>query len=112
MPTDLASDGGDSAVIRLFRLRNERRRGKLQDAGLLDTLQRWGDQNLGMMGGGEPRAPSGPAAPPAGGSTVVGGAKPVSRTGIPTLDALADMPRKRTRGLMHDRKLGRITGGM
>lgn len=45
-------------------------------------------------------APAGTGAPPRAG-------------GIPALDALSEMPRRKTRGLLHSRQLGRvIKGGM
>lgn len=37
-----------------------------------------------------------------------GGVMPRQKMGIPALDALSEMPKKRSRGLVHDRKLGRV----
>lgn len=66
---------------------------------------------------GEPQTSAEPAVPagdtlsamaPAGSA---GTAAP--RGGIPALDALSEMPRRKTRGLLHSRQLGRvIKGGM
>lgn len=77
---------------------------------------------------GPPDVPAGDAlssmAPPMAGSQPTGQteamkmrANPVApgdgmqKSGIPALDALSEMPRKRNRGLVHNRKLGRVLRG-
>ena len=59
-------------------------------------------------------------APPGGGAPMMqppGGAAPMApggmkqqRPGIPALDALSEMPRRKNRGILHNRKLGRVMG--
>jgi len=74
-----------------------------------------GDALGGMApaGGGQPtgqtdamQARSSPATPSAAAS-----GDGMKRSGIPALDALSEMPRKRSRGMYHNRKLGRVLGG-
>ena len=121
-----------SRATELFAMRLARRRGETrpdEDPAIAD-LDRFGE-SLGIMPGrrasgagaqpSEPAMPGRPvtsagdaipagdglasAYPPGGGQQV---ATRPSTSGIPALDALSERPRRKNRGLMHDRKLGRV----
>lgn len=108
-----------------------------ENATQFDALSKWGANNLGVaapaMPGkpverGEAAVPAGDTlssmAPPRAGSSPAGQteamstrADPVSpgrgngllqRRSIPALDALAEAPKKRNRGLIHRRDVGRV----
>lgn len=136
-PSDASSYGDDTAVMRMFRLRNQQRTGALQgeDATQFDALSKWGTQNLGVAApampgkpveSSEPAVPAGDRlsamAPPLAGSTPTGqteqmrtraapmgpGNGLLQRRSIPALDALTEAPKKRNRGLVHRRDIGKV----
>ena len=138
MPDD--DYGGDTAVMRMFRLRNAQRQGQQlvgEDATQFDALSKWGAKSLGVatpampgkpVEAGEPAVPAGDRlssmAPPLAGSRPAGQteamtarAEPMApgggkgllrRRSIPALDALSQAPKKRNRGLVHRRDVGRV----
>ena len=106
MPEGIGYGKGDR-VAALFAYRLARRRGEMQDDD--PELSSYG-QSLGVAGMAQPQAASpAPTAPQE--VATVGSATPMQTqkdTGIPALDALSNMPRVRSRGLVHDRRLGRV----
>ena len=129
-----------SRITELFAMRLARRRGETRpdEEATIAELDSYGE-NLGIarsagaaqaaapaMPGGqasEPAMPAMPAQPakaaePATPMQPPGGGDAASvppRAGIPALDALSEMPKRRHRGIVHDRTLGRVlpaSGGM
>ena len=125
-----------SRVAELFAMRLARRRGEVradEDAAIGD-LDAYGE-TLGLAppaasGAKQAPAPATPDRPLTAGSTAVpGGEAPPAmappgaapmmqppggmkqqRPGIPALDALSEMPRRKNRGILHNRKIGRVMG--
>ena len=132
-----------SRITELFAMRLARRRGETRpdEEASIAELDSYGE-NLGIarsagaaqaaapaMPDAQPSAPAMPAMPampdqpataaePATPMQPPGGGDAASvppRAGIPALDALSEMPKRRHRGIVHDRTLGRVlpaSGGM
>ena len=118
-----------SRVQQLFAARLARRRGETRpdESGALDELDAYGESiGIGRPAGGQSPAPAMPGRPatnpktatPAGDGLASmnppsGGAASATRPtgGVPALDALAQTPVRKNRGLMHNRKLGRVLPG-
>ena len=101
MPEGIGYGNGDR-VARLFAMRLARRRGEMDADD--PELSSFGE-SLGIAG---PKPAPTPAPAPTAAPQAASTMPPQKNTGIPALDALSEMPRKRSRGLVHDRKLGRV----
>ena len=127
---------GGSRVADLFRARMAQRAGELADVDpeLASFGESLGVPSLpGGTGAVQPAMPGKPVTAPAGPEVPAGdslasmsppgegmtpsrptqeepaaGSPEPQKMGIPALDALSEMPKKRHRGLVHDRKLGRV----
>ena len=125
-----------SRVVEFFAMRLARRRGETRpdEAAAMADLDAYGE-TLGLAppaasGAKQAPAPATPDRPLTAGSTAVpGGEAPPAmappgaapmmqppggmkqqRPGIPALDALSEMPRRKNRGILHNRKIGRVMG--
>lgn len=91
---------GNDRVARLFAYRLARRRGEMGDAD--PDIDAYGE-SLGVAGMAQPQAPAPTQAPPQAATM-----QTQRDTGIPALDAMANVPKQRSRGLVHDRRMGRV----
>ena len=110
-----------SRIDRLFMLRNKMGMDQMDEADMPEyqSLMQYGE-GLGVM---PPRTPGmdtgatqqGQVSTMPDSSMQSDAAMPSEsapmRSGIPALDTLSEMPRRRSRGLIHNRKLGRVMPG-